>query len=149
MSLPSPRSTILSVMVRAMGFMWLRMAQRCTKILDAAQLANPGLAPWRGGRRLNRSASPQLIRVKPATANLPDYLKMEWQPIITAPFDRDLELAVLDYDGPHALVFPCRRVLRGWIRAETKAPPVNVRPTHWRDWSESVRPLSSSRRPVS
>src|SRR5262249_36522194 len=34
---------------------------------------------------------------------------MEWQPVATAPFDRDLELAVIDYDGPHALVFPCRR----------------------------------------
>jgi hypothetical protein len=36
-----------------------------------------------------------------------------------APFDRDLELAVIDYDGPRA-VFPCRRVLGGWINAETK-----------------------------
>jgi hypothetical protein len=31
---------------------------------------------------------------------------MEWQPITTAPFDRDLELAVIDYEGPHSLVFP-------------------------------------------
>ena len=49
-------------------------------------------------------------------------LKMEWQPITTAPFDRDLELAVLDYGGTHALVFPCRRVLRGWMKSDTKAP---------------------------
>jgi len=58
---------------------------------------------------------------------------MDWQPIATAPFDRDLELAVLTYDGPHALVFPCRRVLHGWINAETKKQ-VEVRPTHWREW---------------
>jgi hypothetical protein len=38
---------------------------------------------------------------------------MEWQPIAKAPFDRDLELAVMDYDGTHALVFPCRRILNG------------------------------------
>jgi len=58
---------------------------------------------------------------------------MDWQPIATAPFDRDLELAVLTYDGPHALVFPCRRVLHGWMNSETKKP-VEVRPTHWREW---------------
>jgi hypothetical protein len=44
----------------------------------------------------------------------------DWQPISTAPFDRDLELAVLGLDGPHALVFPCRRILEGWVSAETK-----------------------------
>ena len=44
-----------------------------------------------------------------------------WQPISTAPFDRDLELAVLDAEGPHTLVFPCRRILGGW----TKAGPWN------------------------
>ena len=49
-----------------------------------------------------------------------DNFDKEWKRIATAPFDRDLELAVTDYDGPHALVFPCRRVLNGWINAETK-----------------------------
>jgi hypothetical protein len=29
-----------------------------------------------------------------------------WQPIATAPFDRDLELAVIDASGEHALAFP-------------------------------------------
>ena len=33
-----------------------------------------------------------------------DTLNMEWQRINTAPFDRDLELAVIDYGGVHALV---------------------------------------------
>jgi hypothetical protein len=65
-------------------------------------------------------------------------LRMNWQPITTAPFDRDLELAVITYDGTHALVFPCRRLLRSWINAETKQL-VDVRPTHWRDWEESDR----------
>jgi hypothetical protein len=37
---------------------------------------------------------------------------MEWQPISTTPCDRDLEPAVSDTRGrPHALVFPCRRIL--------------------------------------
>jgi hypothetical protein len=43
-----------------------------------------------------------------------------WHHVSTAPFDRDLELAVIDDDGPHALVFPCRRILNGWMKAETK-----------------------------
>jgi hypothetical protein len=50
---------------------------------------------------------------------------MEWKPISTAPFDRDLELAVIDTDGPHALVFPCRRTLGGWLKVwhlENPAP---------------------------
>jgi hypothetical protein len=79
------------------------------------------------------------MNVKAATAKTPDHAQMEWQAISTAPFDRELELAVLDRGGVHALVFPCRRVLRGWINSTRE--PVNVHPTHWRDWSY---PVSSS-----
>ncbi len=66
-----------------------------------------------------------------------DTPSMEWKPITTAPFDRDLELAVIDYDGTHALVFPCRRVLHGWINSETKKLIDDLRPTHWRVWQGS------------
>jgi hypothetical protein len=62
---------------------------------------------------------------------------MQWQPISSAPFDSDLELAVLDADGAHALVFPCRRVPDGWINAATKQW-VDVQPTHWREWSSKL-----------
>jgi hypothetical protein len=58
-----------------------------------------------------------------------------WQNVSTAPFDRDLELAVIDGDGPHVLVFPCRRILSGWMKVETKER-LDVHPTHWRDWQE-------------
>jgi len=58
---------------------------------------------------------------------------MQWQAIGSAPFDRDLELAVLDKDGAHAVAFACRRVLGGWINAETKQH-LDIRPTHWREW---------------
>jgi hypothetical protein len=57
-----------------------------------------------------------------------------WQLAETAPFDSELELAVLDKDGAHALVFPCRRILDGWIDAATKRR-LDVRPTHWRIWN--------------
>jgi hypothetical protein len=57
-----------------------------------------------------------------------------WKPVSNAPFDYDLELAVIDEDGQHALVFPCRRVSAGWINASTKER-LDVRPTHWRPWA--------------
>jgi hypothetical protein len=59
-----------------------------------------------------------------------------WHPIATAPFNRDLELAVLDRDGIHALVFPCQRVLTGWIAAKTRER-LSVSPTHWRAWGDA------------
>lgn len=62
-----------------------------------------------------------------------------WRDISTAPFDRDLELAVLDGDGPHALVFPCRRIAGGWMNAGTHER-IDVHPTHWREWHEHNLP---------
>jgi hypothetical protein len=60
-----------------------------------------------------------------------------WHPIATAPFDCDLELAVLDRDGPHALVFPCRRIPSGWLKGGTHER-IEVHPTHWRTWGEEA-----------
>jgi hypothetical protein len=51
------------------------------------------------------------------------------QAIDAAPFDLPLEPAVIDKEGPHALVFPCRRIDGGW--ADAKGRRVFVRPTHW------------------
>ena len=56
-----------------------------------------------------------------------------WQPAGNAPFGHDLEVAVIDRDGVHALVFPCRRSLTGWVRSTTRER-VDVSPTHWREW---------------
>jgi hypothetical protein len=58
-----------------------------------------------------------------------------WQPVSAAPFDCELELAVIDEDGEHALVFRCQRIHGGWINASTKER-LDVRPTHWRPWAE-------------
>ncbi len=63
----------------------------------------------------------------------PTIWRMEWKAIASAPFDRELELAVISYDGIHALVFPCRRILGGWIKSETNQR-IEVHPTHWREW---------------
>lgn len=61
--------------------------------------------------------------------------KQAWQSVLTAPYDCDLELAVIDRKGEHALMFACRRTEGGWINATTKRR-VEVQPTHWRDWCE-------------
>ena len=61
---------------------------------------------------------------------------MKWEPVETAPFDRELELAVIDRGGVHALAFACRRVAGGWINADTKRH-IDVRPTHWRRWDKA------------
>ena len=58
-----------------------------------------------------------------------------WQPVSTAPLDGDVELAVVDKDEPHALVFPCRQIPGGWLNAESKKW-IDVQPTHWRQWVE-------------
>jgi hypothetical protein len=60
-----------------------------------------------------------------------------WRPISTAPFDRDLELAVHDKDGHHALVFPCRRIPGGWMHADSKRW-IDVSPAHWCEWVEKL-----------
>jgi hypothetical protein len=57
-----------------------------------------------------------------------------WQPVSTAPRGRDIELAVIDLDETHVLVFPCRRSDTGWTRSEN-GDRVDVRPTHWRNWA--------------
>ena len=61
-----------------------------------------------------------------------------WQSTKIAPFDRNLQLAVIDATGVHALVFPCRRVLHGWLNSQTGLP-VQVYPSHWREWGEQER----------
>ena len=57
----------------------------------------------------------------------------EWQPISTAPFDRDLELAVINYGGVHALVFPCRRILTGWVKSGTQEQVSGRTGGEWED----------------
>jgi hypothetical protein len=55
----------------------------------------------------------------------------DWQPISTAPFDCYL-VAVISGDGVHALVFPCRQMVKAGKREW-----VEVQPAHWRHWRES------------
>jgi hypothetical protein len=63
-----------------------------------------------------------------------DHADMEWMPVNTAPFDRDVELAVIDGQGVHTLSFRCVRTIDGWINAMSQKKLYHVRPTHWRKW---------------
>jgi hypothetical protein len=56
-----------------------------------------------------------------------------WETISTAPYDGDLELAVIEGDHVHSLVFACRRLPNGWIKVATRER-IFVQPTHWRLW---------------
>jgi hypothetical protein len=67
------------------------------------------------------------------------YMRMEWQRVAVAPFDRVLELAVISAAGIDTIALPCRRVLKGWITAAT-GDPIEAQPTHWREWSSNLTP---------
>jgi hypothetical protein len=61
-----------------------------------------------------------------------------WQhEMSAAPFDRDLELAVIDASGEHTMLFPCRRVVGGWIKAATERR-IKIHPTRWRVWANEA-----------
>jgi hypothetical protein len=72
---------------------------------------------------------------------------MDWKAIDTAPFDRDVELAVIDAAGVHELAFPCRRVFGGWVNAQTKKRLYYLLSAHWRD--QSAVPIPGAREPIS
>jgi len=52
-----------------------------------------------------------------------------------APSDCDLEVCVIDRQGVHALLFPCRKNGPKWIDPSTKKV-IDIRPSHWRIWTE-------------
>jgi hypothetical protein len=59
----------------------------------------------------------------------------DWHPIANAPFERDLELSVIEKGEVHALAFPCQRTSQGWTRTANRRP-VLIGPTHWREWAD-------------
>jgi hypothetical protein len=66
---------------------------------------------------------------------LPD----NWLPVSIAPSDADLEVGVMDRRGDVvALIFPVRRRGIDWVDATSKKP-VDIAPTHWRNWTEKTR----------
>ena len=91
----------------------------------------PLVGPW----RLSKIDEDQTRKRK-----VVHHFQIGWQAIASALFDRDLELAVIDAQGPHNARVSLLSCLRGWINVETNLP-VDVHPTHWREWDSSVSPL--------
>jgi hypothetical protein len=58
----------------------------------------------------------------------------KWVRVSIAPSDVDLEVCVINKQGIHALVFPCRKDGTDWVNAATKKR-VDIAPTHWRKWA--------------
>jgi hypothetical protein len=58
-------------------------------------------------------------------------------PVSIAPSGSDLAVCVIDRRGTHALVFPCRKIGSHWVDVSTQKR-VQIRPTHWRPWSEAA-----------
>lgn len=69
-----------------------------------------------------------------------------WSSINCAPFEVDLELAVIDKQGCHALAFPCQRGVDGW--RDSDGLPVFVSPTHWRLWRHSTCEKAAGAQPL-
>jgi len=68
---------------------------------------------------------------------------MEWQRIITAPFDRDLQLAVINARGVHSLVFLSSCSSR--MDQDRDEDAGRCSPTHWREWNDTLTPSFSHR----
>jgi hypothetical protein len=56
----------------------------------------------------------------------------DWHPIASAPFDRDIQVSVIEKGEVHALVVRCRRTQNGWLRASSREQ-LFIDPTHWRE----------------
>jgi hypothetical protein len=63
-------------------------------------------------------------------------LPEKWTPVSITPPDSDLAVCVIDEQGVHALLFPCRRNESDWADASTRKR-IDIAPTHWRIWTEN------------
>lgn len=87
-----------------------------------------------------------MIQIKATESSLGQTGPM-WSLITSAPSGRSLELAVIDQEGVHALVFPCEKASTGWKNVATGVY-VDIRPTHWRPWDSMKDGQDSSRNPT-
>jgi len=75
------------------------------------------------------------IRAPKAATGPTVEVKNDWQPIASAPLDRNVQVGVTFKDRTLAIFFPCRLTEAGWINAVVKAPLLHE-PACWREWRE-------------
>jgi len=87
-------------------------------------------------------AQTELKRSVRRTSSVPRICQMEamdersvWETISTAPYDRDIEIAVIETDHVYPLIFACRRTANGWVKASSRER-LRIDPTHWRPWQD-------------
>jgi hypothetical protein len=91
--------------------------------------------------KISIGSSGKLIAMKKLMAALLGFLdSSQWRDIETAPFDRELELAVIDGEVRPIDVF-CLRHGDDWFDAET-LKPIKVTATHWRSRWPLIFPVS-------
>ena len=56
-----------------------------------------------------------------------------WHPVSTAPFNRDVEVRIVDAKGLGVAPFPCRQTTSGWINADLYVR-MELIPVAWRPW---------------
>lgn len=93
-----------------------------------------------GKNALNRPFAKSTIMKKLAAALARLLDTSRWRDIDTAPFDRELELAVIDGEVRPLGGF-CLRHGDGWFDAETLRP-IEVSATHWRSRWPVIFPVS-------
>ena len=63
-----------------------------------------------------------------------------WHPISTAPYNRNLELQIVEATRMIALPFPCRHTNGGdWINVDL-GTRIQIQPVSWRVWQHSQSP---------
>jgi hypothetical protein len=61
----------------------------------------------------------------------------DWQPISTAPVNKELEVRLEDTFGRYVLLFPCKLVAgQGWINSRLEKR-LTAEPVEWRHWDEA------------
>jgi hypothetical protein len=61
-----------------------------------------------------------------------------WQPIDTAPIDRDVMLVVSDGGEPYAVLKPFKLTASGWV-SSGKGTPLAVTPLQWKPYNSPRR----------
>jgi hypothetical protein len=67
----------------------------------------------------------------------------EWYLILTAPLDRNLQLSVQEKEEVHSLVFPCRRIQKGWVNALTGNQLSSILRIGVTDWTKVRAKITS------